>query len=117
MTADKTFIEYLRERYKLIIPEDLEAYLLEEYGEEPFPYEYTEQDLYEQIRKLEMKYHKGLLDIALIGPELRLKQRYEALQDEYLDALYKVRSLEDEIDKLKGMLLEQGVNFLNQEPF
>lgn len=117
MTADKEFIEYLRKRYQMIIPEDFEAFLLEEYGVEPFPHEYTEQDLYEQIRKLEIKYHSGLLDVSLKGPELRSKQRYEELQDEYIAAMFKVRNLEDEVEKLKKLLMEHGVDLLNTELF
>lgn len=117
MTADKAFIEYLRKRYGLSIPEDLEAFLLEEYGDEPFPYEYTEQDLYEQIRKLEMKYHQGLLNVTLRGPELLLKQRYEELQDEYLVAMSRIRTLEDEVENLMKILLESGVKLQDPEPF
>lgn len=73
MTADKAFIEYLRKSYQLNIPDELEAYLLQEFGEEPFPYEYSEQDLYEQIRKLEMKYHQGKLDVTLKDSTLCFK--------------------------------------------
>jgi hypothetical protein len=110
MIADKAFINYLRQRHHMNIPEELEDFLLEEYGEEPFPYEYTEQDLYEQIRKMAMNYHKGLLSVALKEPELRLKQRYETLKDEYINAMYKVRSLEDEVENLKKSLQKQEVN-------
>ena len=99
------------------IPENLEAFLLEEHGDEPFPYEYSEQDLYEQIRKLVMNYHKGLVDVTLKGPELRFKQRFEGLQEEYLAVMYKVRSLEDEIEELKGMLKERGVDLSIHEGF
>lgn len=110
MIADKAFIKYLRKRYHMNIPEELEDFLLEEYGEEPFPYEYTEQDLHEQIRKMEMNYHKGLLNVSLKGPELLLKQRYETLKNEYIDAMYKIRSLEDELEELKKLLQKQEVN-------
>jgi len=110
MIADKKFINYLRQRYHMNIPDELEAFLLEEYGDEPFPYEYSEQDLYEQIRKMVMNYHKGLLSVALKGPELRLKEQYEALKDEYINEMYKVRSLEDEVENLKKLLQKQEVN-------
>lgn len=110
MIADTEFINYLRQRYHMNIPEELEAFLLEEYNEEPFPYEYTEQDLYEQIRKMVMNYHKGLLSVALKGSELRLKQRYETLKGDYINAMYKVRSLEDEVENLKKSLQKQEVN-------
>lgn len=110
MIVDKAFIKYLSKGYHMNIPKELEDFLLEEYGEEPFPNEYSEQDLYEQIRKMEMNYHKGLLNITLRGPELLLKQRYETLKDEYIDAMHKVRSLEDEVENLKKLLQKQEVN-------
>jgi hypothetical protein len=33
-------------------PEELKAKLLDVYGEEPFPYSWTEQDIYEGSRKM-----------------------------------------------------------------
>lgn len=112
MIVDKAFVEYLRVTYKMNIPKELEAFLLEEYCEEPFPYEYREQDLYEQIRKLEMKYHDGLLNVALKGPEHQLKQRYETLKYEYIATMYKMKNLEDEVEKLKEILLKEGISFM-----
>jgi hypothetical protein len=117
MTVDIAFIEHLRKRYGMNIPENLEAFLLEEYDEEPFPYEYSDQDLYEQIRKLVMNYHKGLVDVTLKGSELRLKQRFQSLKDEYIAAMYKIRTLEDEVKELKDMLLEHGVVISDSETF
>lgn len=117
MTVDIAFIEHLRKRYGMDIPKDLEAFLLEEYDEEPFPYEYSEQDLYEQIRKLVMNYHKGLVDVTLKGPELRLKQRFESLKDEYWEALCRIQTLENEVEELRGMLFERGVGTSNSDVF
>ena len=115
MVVDITFIEHLRKTCQMSIPKDLEAFLLEEYCEEPFPNEYTEQDLYEQIRKLEMKYHNGLLDVRLKGSEQRLKEQYETLKEEYVTAMYKMNDLEAEVTKLKGMLFGQGINLARTE--
>ena len=114
MTADKAFIEHLRRLCQMNIPEELEAFLLEEFGEEPFPYEYSEQDLHEQMRKLIMKYHNGQLDISLRGHENLLKQRHEELKDEYLDALSRIGSLENEIDRLKSLLTKHNVIFTDE---
>jgi hypothetical protein len=47
------------------IDNNLEALILQKYGTEPYPHTYTEQDLYEQIRKLVMRYHREkLIDIS-----------------------------------------------------
>ena len=46
------------------IDKTLETYLLATYEEEPFPYEWSEQDLYEQVRKLIFQYEQGNLEMA-----------------------------------------------------
>ena len=64
-----------------------------------------------EIRKLEIKYHDGLINVELKGPEYQLKQRYEALKNEYISTMGKMRNLEDEIEQLKGILLKEGITF------
>lgn len=69
------------------IDKPLETYLLATYDEEPFPYTWSEQDLYEQIRKLIFQYEQGTLDISISSTEERKKMRYESLKDSYLELL------------------------------
>ena len=58
MIVTKKYIKYLREKSFLNISEDMENIILEKLGKEPNPeedgsaYEYTEEDIYEQIRKI-----------------------------------------------------------------
>lgn len=40
-------------------PKELKMKLLESYGEEPFPYSYSEQDIYEGTRKIIMDYFEN----------------------------------------------------------
>ena len=40
------------------IDSELEDRLLQQFGEEPHPEEYSEQDLHEQVRKLVMGYNR-----------------------------------------------------------
>jgi hypothetical protein len=58
MTATPRMIRKLREQGRIPIDRELEALILQEYGTEPYPQIYTEQDLYEQIRKLIMRYNR-----------------------------------------------------------
>ena len=58
MTVTRRMIRSLPEQSRMSIDKDLEALILKKYGTEPYPYTYTEQDLYEQIRKLVMRYHE-----------------------------------------------------------
>ena len=86
MIATKSYINYLRENCRMRIDKALESYILSVYEEEPFPYEWSEQDLYEQIRKLSRAYDKGELTIPAIPSKYaRLLKRYNDLQNEIVD--------------------------------
>lgn len=63
------------------------------------------------------KYHQENLDVTLKGSTLRMKHQYESLKNKYLIVTGKVRSLEDEVSKLKLLLLEHGVDIWNEEQF
>ncbi|AJA49805.1 hypothetical protein CPAST_c37670 [Clostridium pasteurianum DSM 525 = ATCC 6013] len=58
MIVTKKYINDLREHSFLNISKDMEIFILEKFGKEPeadeegYVYEYTEQDIYEQIRKI-----------------------------------------------------------------
>lgn len=102
MIADKKYIGYLRTNSHFKIDEKLEAYILAEYEEEPFPYVWSEQDLYEQIRKLIMEYNTGGLDVTVKPAIERLRECYEELQEEYMDVVLEVQAL-------KQLLKEHGI--------
>lgn len=58
MIVTKKYINNLREKSFLNISESMENFILEKFGKEPtsekdgYVPEYTEQDIYEQIRKI-----------------------------------------------------------------
>jgi len=52
MIATKEYIQELREKSGFNISKGQEKRILKKLGEEPEPEEYTEQDLFEQIRKI-----------------------------------------------------------------
>ena len=62
------------------IDKPLETYLMATYEEDPFPYEWSEQDLYEQIRKLVFQYEEGVLDISVPSHQERQRMRYDDLK-------------------------------------
>jgi len=51
MTLTKKMIDRLRFPGRMDIDGELETLLLQRFGTEPFPREYSEQDLHEQVRK------------------------------------------------------------------
>lgn len=76
------------------------------YAEEPFPYEYSEQDLYENIRRDIRDYAQGNLDIAVKSPSECWQQEREYLQNRYTEQSFKMRELEDDILELEQVLAE-----------
>ena len=59
MTLTKEMIAGLRFPGRTDIDSKLESFLLKHYGAEPYPHEYSEQDLYEQARKRISRYNQA----------------------------------------------------------
>jgi hypothetical protein len=59
MVATPQMIQDLRIHARKKIDSELEALILEQLGSEPYPYTYSEQDIYEQMRKIIQKYHEN----------------------------------------------------------
>jgi hypothetical protein len=72
MILNEKILKGLERSYRKAFPGDLNKYLLVKYGEEPFPYEFTEQDLYENIRRDICNYEAGvfLASLKCSVPEL-----------------------------------------------
>ena len=51
MVVDRKYIQELREHAFIEISKETESELLEKFGTEPNPYVWSEQDLWEQVRK------------------------------------------------------------------
>jgi hypothetical protein len=67
-------IRFLNEMFRLwgvCIDKQLEEYLLATYEAEPFPYEWTKQDLYKEIHRLILQYNQGKLDITITAAKER----------------------------------------------
>ena len=58
MILTRKMINQMR-RYSRI-DETLEQMLLDQLGTEPYPYVYTEQDIYEQSRKMILQYNENI---------------------------------------------------------
>ena len=60
MVATPKLIQEVRVNNRRVkINDELEALILEQLGSEPYPYTYSEQDIYEQMRKIIQKYHEA----------------------------------------------------------
>lgn len=109
MTINKTMIRKLEHTYRRSFPADLKKYLLVKYAEEPFPYEFSEQDLYANIERDIHGYEAGKLDVTVKSPSERWHEEREYLQNLYMEKLREVRDLEEYITELEHMLSEHGL--------
>jgi hypothetical protein len=116
MIVTKAYLKKLQQCYQFEMDAPLARYLLAEYEVEPFPHEYSEQDLHEQIRKLVDRYRQGSLNIKLKSPRQRLKERYETLQKSHLILLSENAALNEEIRRLENILSQSDLMEAN-EPF
>ena len=101
-------IEFEKSRRKSI-PGEFKKYLLVKYGQEPFPYEFTEQDLYANIERDVCDYAKGKLDITVKRPSERLREECDYLRDLCIEKLCEIRELEGYIAELEDKLTQHGL--------
>lgn len=104
MTINNEVIRWAEIRYEIKMPDDLRKYLEVKYAEEPWPYEYSEQDLQENIRKDIRAYQKGQLDVAIPSVEERLHAEIEWLKELYIKSLSEANEKDDYIAKLEEIL-------------
>lgn len=104
MTLTNKFLNEMFRIWGDRIDKPLETYLIATYEEEPFPSEWSEQDLYEQIRKLIFEYEDGILDISIPSYQERQRMRYDDLKESYLELLREVIQLRDTINGAAELL-------------
>lgn len=104
MIINKTIIKELENTYKTSFPNDLKRYLLVTYAKEPFPYEYSEQDLYTNIRHDIRNYEAGELDVTVKSPSERWRKECEYLQNLYIEKSRELHELEEYVAKLEHMV-------------
>jgi len=109
MTINKTIIRELENIYKKSIPDDLKKYLLVKYAQEPFPYEFSEQDLYTNIERDIRDYEAGELDVTVKNPSERWLEEREYLQNLYIEKSREAHDLEDYVAELEKILAEHGL--------
>lgn len=115
MIATKAYVTKLQQTSRMTIDDRLEAYILAEYGEEPFPNTWSEQDLNEQIRKLVVVYNTGKLEVSVKTPYQRLQKNHEALKQVYIDLIYETVDL---VEKLRDTRIEVPTSVLQAKlPF
>jgi len=109
MTINKTIIRELETIYKKSIPNDLKKYLLVNYEQEPFPYEFSEQDLYTNIKRDIRDYEANELDVTVKSASERWLEEREYLQNLYIEKFRVAHDLEDYVAELEHILSEHNL--------
>lgn len=109
MTINKTIIRELENIYKKSIPDDLKKYLLVKYEQEPFPYEFSEQDLYTNIERDIRDYEADELDVTLKSSSERWSEEREYLQNLYIEKSRVAHDLEAYVAELEHILSEHSL--------
>lgn len=99
MVISKRIIKKIEENYIKVFPNELEKFLLVKYSEEPFPYVFSEQDLYTNIEKDIRDYYAGNLDVTIKIPSERWQIEREYLQSLYIDKCHEIRELNRGVEK------------------
>lgn len=114
MIANKIIIEGICKKYNLKVNSLLEEYIIQEYGNEPFPYSWSEQDLSEQIRKLIIRYDENELTIKIKTTEERWQDERERLQDVYIECKNELYTLMDHLHELENIIKENNLSLPNE---
>jgi hypothetical protein len=109
MVLTPKLIEELEYTNRKSFPEEFKRYLLVKYAEEPFPNEFSEQDLFTNIRNDIHNYEAGKLDITAKSPSERWQEDREYLQNLCIEKFIKIRELEDYILELEHILSENNL--------
>ncbi len=106
--STKTIDEF-ETAYRKGFTEEFRNYLLAQYSEEPFPYEFTEQDLCTNIRNDILAYEAGDLDVTVKSESERWQEEREYLQKLFIEKAFEARELADYVSQLEHMLQEHGL--------
>jgi len=95
--------------YRQRFPKNLTTFLKDRYSEEPWPYEFSEQDLVNNVRKDVNAYFEGTLDTTIRAPIQKLTEQIEDLRELYGQSMEEIRDLTCYIDELHELLWVHGL--------
>jgi len=109
MTINKAIIEEFEHMHCKPFSSNLKRYLFLKYEKDPFPHEFSEQDLYTNIRQDICNYEVGELDVTVKSLNECWQQEREQLQDLYIEKCSELIDLEEYIAELEEILSEHGI--------
>jgi len=90
-------------------PKELKAYLYDSYGEDPWPYSFSEEDLYGGIKADAQAYFMEKLDVTIKPALEKKKAEIQELRELYSDAMGDIQDLEKYIGELHELLWANGL--------
>jgi len=90
-------------------PKELKAYLYDCYGEDPWPHQYSMDDLYNGIEADARAYIMGKLDVTIKPPLEKAGEEIQYLRELYGDAMCNIQDLQNYIDELHELLWSNGL--------
>lgn len=114
MIISKKIIRELECKHRKNLSNELKKYLFLKYSEEPFPYVFSEQDLYTNIENDIRAYDAGKLDVTIKNPFKRWQEEREYYQALYIDKCHEVSELEEYVEDLERMLLAVNIKPLRK---
>jgi hypothetical protein len=100
MVMTQAYITRLRNDCRWRISAKLARYLLDELGTEPYPYEFSEEDLWKNAQRLVTAYNAGQLKIPSIRTRYhQLMEQYGTLQRGYIELALLYREHAGQIPK------------------
>ena len=109
MIISKKIIRELECKHRKKLSNELKKHLFLKYSEEPFPYVFSEQDLYTNIENDIRAYDAGKLDVTIKNPFKRWQEEREYYQALYIDKCHEVSELEEYVEDLERMLLAVNI--------
>jgi len=109
MIINEKIIKELETIYRRHLSGEIREYLLVKYRQEPFPYEFSEQDLYRNIDHDIHAYEAGELDVTVKSPSERWQEEREYLQNLYIAKTREVQDLATYVADLERRLAEHGL--------
>ena len=109
MIMSKKLLKNLEEMHRCAFPRELKRYLLVKYSEEPFPYEYSEQDLYANLKNDIRDYGAGILDTTIKSLSERQREKIEYLKSLCVEKLCEINDLEVYVFELESILYKHDL--------
>lgn len=114
MIISKEIVTELECKHRKAFSNELKKYLLLKYSEEPFPYVFSEQDLYTNIENDIRAYDTGSLNVTIKSPSKRWQEEREYYQSLYIDKCCEISKLEEYVEELERMLLTLNIKPLRK---